>query len=213
MTAATPLLASQPSEDAHRRETIEAIAANVARLRRNSGYDVEALAVVSGLAIEHLRAVEAAQVLPPLRALWALADTFGVPFGVLLSGAATSDATFGVVRASETRLVESNGGFRSRPLSATGDPREPEVYEITLAPGWIENAAPHAAETFEHIVVIRGALEIHAGTARAVLGPGDAVFFRADRPHAYGNPSTIDTVLQLTMTYAGDWAVSAGDFG
>ena len=31
------------------------------------------------------------------------------------------------------------------------------------------------------------------------------VFFRADQPHAYQNPELHETILHLTMTYAGDW--------
>jgi hypothetical protein len=31
------------------------------------------------------------------------------------------------------------------------------------------------------------------------------VFFRADRSHAYENPGAFETMLHLTMTYAGDW--------
>jgi XRE family transcriptional regulator, regulator of sulfur utilization len=99
----------------------------------------------------------------------------------------------------------AGGGFRSRALSVAGDPREPEVYEVTLAPGWTEDAGAHAPETFEHIVVVRGVLVLGAGDKRAMLAPGDVAFFRADRPHVYANPGVEDTVLHLTMTYAGDW--------
>lgn len=195
------------------RDMMETIAANVTRLRRNSGLDLETLSVASGLGLEQLRAIESARTLPPLRALWALADAFEVPFGVLLSGATTSDTTFRVLRSGDARRVDSGAGFRSRSLSTAGDPREPEIYEITLAPGWREDAAPHAIDTFEHIVVVQGMLELRAGDANAVLRPGDVVFFLADRPHAYRNPATIETVLHLTMTYAGDWSVAAVDFG
>ena len=114
--------------------------------------------------------------------------------------------SFHVLRAAGSRVVNSaEGGFRSRALSAAGDPREPEVYEVTLAPGWTEKAAAHAPDTFEHIVVVRGALVLRVGSAIATLSPGDVVFFRADLPHVYENPGPTETTLHLTMTYAGDW--------
>lgn len=208
----TGIAAAAPSDVERRRDMATTIAANVSRLRRNSGLDLETLAVASGLPVDHLSAIEAALAMPSLRALWALADAFEVPFGILLSGAEASATAFRVLRAAEARLVDSGSGFRSRPLSAAGDPREPEVYEVTLAPGWRENAAPHALDTFEHIVVVRGGLEIRAGGDVAVLGPGDVVFFRADRPHAYCNVAGIETILHLTMTYAGDWSDGLADF-
>lgn len=210
MTTGTPSAAGTDAE--HGRDMSATIAANVTRLRRNSGLDLETLAVASGLTVEHLGAIEAARTVPSLRALWALADVFEVPFGILLSDATASATTFRVLRAAETRLVDSGSGFRSRSLSAAGDPREPEVYEVTLAPGWREDAAPHALDTFEHIVVVRGSLEIRAGGDMAILRSGDVVFFRADVPHAYRNPASVETVLHLTMTYAGDWSGAAVDF-
>lgn len=183
-----------------------AVADNLRRLRTNSGIDLETLAERAGLPLDWLRACEAGRAIPTLRSLWALADAFEVPFGVLLSGARCTEASFHVLPVSETAVVDSaDGGFRSRALSAAGDPREPEVYEVTLAAGWLENAEAHAPETFEHIVVVRGQLVIRAGASMATLGPGDVAFFRADRPHAYQNPGTHETVLHLTMVYAGDW--------
>lgn len=200
--------ADEPPTDPrrHARELVDAVAANLARLRRNSGIDVDELAARSGVPREQLVALEAGRVTPTLRSLWALAEFFEIPFGVLISGAPCATASFHVLRAAGTWVVDSaGGGFRTRPLSAAGDPREPEVYEVTITPGWIERAEAHAPDTFEHLVVVRGSLVVQAGNARAALGPGDVVFFRADVPHTYENPGSDVTVAHLTMSYAGDW--------
>ena len=198
--------ASERHGDPNDRELTDAVAANVRRLRSNSGIDLRALAELTGLSREHLAAVETGRAVPNLRTLWALAAAFEVPFGVLIAGAPCTATDFHVSRVTEGRVVVSaGGGFRSRALSAAGDPREPEVYQVTLAAGWREEAAAHAADTFEHIVVMHGLLDVRVGASQALLGPGDAVFFRADRPHAYANPGADDTLFHLTMTYAGDW--------
>ena len=212
MTGAAPLVASDAPVDVRERVLLAAIAANVARLRRNAGMDHDRLAEISGLSVEQLVAVEAGVATPRLRALWALADAFEVPFGVLLAGAPCATTSFHVLRAADGAVVASeHGGFRTRSLSAAGDPREPEVYAVTIAPGWTEEAAAHATDTFEHIVVVRGELEILAGPSSARLAAGDVVFFRADVAHAYHNPGTGETTLHLTLTYAGDWGDLAGD--
>jgi transcriptional regulator with XRE-family HTH domain len=188
------------------RDLIDAVASNLSRLRRNSGIDVDRLAERSGLPSELLVALEAGRTTPSLRSLWALANAFESPFGVLISGAPCTTASFHLLRAAGSRVVDSTGGgFRTRALSAAGDPREPEVYEVTLAPGWVEEAAPHALDTFEHIVVVRGVLVVRTAESTATLTAGDVVFFRADRAHAYQNPGALETTLHLTMTYAGDW--------
>jgi transcriptional regulator with XRE-family HTH domain len=190
----------------------DAVAINLTRLRRNAGLTVDTLAETSGVSRDQLLALEAGRATPNLRVLWALADAFEVPFGVLLSGAACATASFHVLRAARSPVVGSaEGGFRTRALSVAGDPREPDVYEVTLDPGWMEAAAAHAADTFEHIVVVRGTLDIEVGGSAATLGSGDAVFFRADRDHTYRNAGATETVLHLTMVYAGDWIDGAPD--
>ncbi len=194
------------------RELSAAVATNLSRLRMNSGIATPILAEITGLSIETLEALEAGRSTPSLRTLWTLADAFEVPFGVLIAGAPCASTSFHVLRAAERRIVDSaGGGFRSRALSAAGDPREPEVYEITLAPGWLEEADPHAPETFEHIVVVRGTLVVRTDDAVAALAAGDALFFRADRPHAYHNPDVREAMLHLIMIYAGDWITGIED--
>jgi len=183
----------------------DAVAANVRRLRANSGLSLPALAECSGLAPSAVREIEAGTASPTLRDLWALARAFEVPFGVLLSGARCVATRFHVLRANAGSVVTSpGGGFRSRALSAAGDPREPEVYEVILAPRWVERAAGHASETFEHLVVVRGSLTVRVETSETTLAAGDALFFQADRPHVYENPGTVEAVAHLTMVYAGD---------
>jgi len=203
---ATPPTADRDRDDAPLAATIATI---VSRLRRNSRLEVEELASASGIPSDTVRAIEAGRVVPTLRALWALAHVFEVPFRLLISGPRFQDKGFHVLRSDGGRTVVSAGGrFRSRALSAAGDPREPESYEITLAPGCIEEAAAHPEETFEHVVVVRGRLRVHAGSADATLRAGDTLFFCADVPHSYENPGPAETVALLTMTNAGDWVVA-----
>jgi mannose-6-phosphate isomerase-like protein (cupin superfamily) len=154
-----------------------------------------------------LRALENGQAVPSLRAIWHLATALEVPFGALLANTMLSkagDPDFRVQRAGRGHVISSaDGRFRSRPLFLEGDPRTPEVYELTLRPGCLEEATPHAPRTFEHLTVVRGRLIVRSGSGAAELGPGDALFFRADLPHSYENPGSEDTVAQLVMTYGG----------
>lgn len=181
----------------------------VSRLRRNSRMTTADLAAATRIPIEVLRDIEAGRLVPTLRALWALARVFEVPFRVLIAGQGRTDTGFHLLRAGSGQVVLSDrSGFRSRALCAAGDPREPEVYEITLAPGCLEEAQAHPEETCEHVVVVRGLLRIRSGDSDATLGEGDALFFRADVPHSYENPGLVDAVALLTVTNGGDWFVT-----
>jgi len=182
-----------------------AVGANVARYRTERKIELDALAERSGIRAPLLRALENGQAVPSLRAIWHLATALEVPFGALLANTMLSragDPDFRVQRAGRGHVISSaDARFRSRPLFLEGDPRAPEVYELTLLPGCLEEATPHAPRTFEHLTVVRGKLVVRSGDATAELGPGDALFFRADVPHSYENPGNEDAVAQLVMTY------------
>jgi len=182
-----------------------AVGANVARYRTDRSLPLDALAERSGIRSPLLRALENGQAVPSLRAIWHLATALEVPFGALLANTMLSragDPDCRVQRSGRGHVISSaDGRFRSRPLFFEGDPRTPEVYELTLVPGCLEEATPHAPRTFEHVTVVRGRLIVRSGAASTELGPGDALFFRADLPHSYENPGREDTIAQLVMTY------------
>jgi transcriptional regulator with XRE-family HTH domain len=182
-----------------------AVGRNVARHRKARGIRLQELAERCAIRASLLRALESGQAVPSLRAIWHLATALEVPFGALLADtmlSRASDPDFRVQRAGRGHVISSaDGRFRSRPLFLEGDPRAPEVYELTLAPGCLEEATAHAPRTFEHLTVIRGRLVVRSEGATAELDAGDALFFRADLPHSYANPGSEDTVAQLVMSY------------
>lgn len=188
------------------RELAKAVGANVTLYRSKRGLDLAALSVRSGLTLEFTSAIEAGQAVPSLRALWHLATALQVPFGELLKDtvlSSASDPDFRLQPSDRGRVISSaTNEFRSRVLFLEGDPRTPEVYELTLEPGCFEEATPHAAETYEHIAVVKGSMIVRAAERTARLGPGDTIFFRADVPHSYENPGPGEAIAHLVMSYA-----------
>lgn len=180
-----------------------ALGENVARFRGDRGLSVAEVARRSGIEEALLEELERGEAVPSLRAIWHLATALEVPFGLLLeSGEGERESDFRVQRQDAGRVIESaTGEFRSRVLFREGDPRTPEVYELTLAPGCVEDALAHAKDTFEHITVVAGTLKVRAGDSETRLGPGDALFFRADVPHRYENAGTSPVQALLVMQF------------
>ena len=179
-----------------------AVGENVARWRARRGLDLDDVAERSGIEPDRLALLEAGQAVPSLRAVWALAGALEVPFGVLLGRVGMVGSSFRVQRANRGRVVASTSArIRSRVLFPLGDPHAPEVYELTLAPGCFEGADGHGRTVFEHITVVRGLLVVQTDENLARLAPGDSLFFRADSPHSYRNPTSGETVVHLVMTY------------
>jgi quercetin dioxygenase-like cupin family protein len=188
------------------RELGRCVGANVARHRAAHHLSLEVMAARSGIREDLLQALETGRAVPSLRAIWHLATALEVPFGSLLAHTMFSevnDPDFRVQRVDRGRVLASaSNQFRSRVLFLEGDPRAPEVYELTLAPGCFEEAHAHARETCEHITVVRGELVLRAGESRAHLKAGDSIFFRADQEHSYENPGADPVVAHLIMSYA-----------
>jgi XRE family transcriptional regulator, regulator of sulfur utilization len=98
-------------------------------------------------------------------------------------------------------LTSKDGSFASRALFPYDSERRVEFYELTMQPGTLEQAEPHAPGTTENLTVAEGEVEIVAGSERSLLGAGDSVFFQADVPHSYRNAGSGKAVMFLVMTY------------
>lgn len=69
-----------------------------------------------------------------------------------------------------------------------------EVSQWTLAPGYASSVAqPHEGEEF--VLVLSGKLVYQIDTEEYLLGPGDAIFHRADVVHWWSNASDGQTVI------------------
>jgi transcriptional regulator with XRE-family HTH domain len=177
------------------------VGANLRRLRVRRGLSLERLAKASGVSRAMLSQVELGQSTPTINVVWKIATALGVPFSALISQKATT--THAVLRQEQAKLLASrDGGFSSRALFPFDEPRRVEFYELRLAPRRVERAEAHPPGTTENLLVARGSVTIEFGEQREALGPGDAILFQADVPHAYDNPSGDEAVMYLVMTYA-----------
>ena len=70
-------------------------------------------------------------------------------------------------------------------VHADGRERRSEVYELRFAAGVDQRSDPHLPGTEELIHCVGGRLRAGPVGEEAALGPGDAVWFAADVPHAY----------------------------
>ena len=114
-----------------------------------------------------------------------MAHGLGVSFAELVGGEAKPEAVRLSRAADADYLYSADRAFRSRPLLANVPGHKVELYELRLEAGAVEDADAHPPGSFEQVIVTTGKLGVTLGTERHELGPGDALFFRADRPHRY----------------------------
>ncbi len=183
------------------RDLTPVVGSNLRRLRNQRGLSLERLSQVSGVSRAMLGQIELGQSAPTINVLWKISSALGVPFSALIS--AKTSGSIHVLRAEQAKLLTSHdASFTSRALFPFDEPRRVEFYELRLAPGGAEKADAHNPGTTENIVVAKGAVEIEVEGRKELLGPGDAMVFEADVPHAYRSRADGESVMYLVMTYA-----------
>lgn len=182
-------------------DAVPAIGENLRTLRTERNLSLDALSQMSGVSRAMLGQIELNRSVPTITVLWRIAKALDIPFSSLIREPEQKGPSV-LRRAAARYLTSADGTFKSRALFPADGQRLVEFYEVRLAAGAIEDALPHAAGTFENLVVGKGNLEVTAGAAPIALGTGDAVVFRADVPHRYHNPGTGEAVVYMVISYA-----------
>lgn len=182
-------------------EEAPSIGENLRQLRSERNLSLDALAQLSGVSRAMLGQIELNRSVPTITVLWRIARALDIPFSSLMREPTEKGPS--VMRRSTARfLTSADGTFKSRALFPADRQRYVEFYEVRLAPGATEEASPHPSGTFENIVVAKGTIEVTAGSGPTALATGDALLFRADVPHVYHNPGSVETVVYMVITYA-----------
>jgi transcriptional regulator with XRE-family HTH domain len=203
MTEPAITVAADPAQppDTDGSDLTPIVGANLRRLRVKRGLSLERMAKASGVSRAMLGQIELGQSTPTINVVWKIARALDVSFSTLITETSASRAS--LVRRDGAKLLTSqDGSFTSRALFPFDQPRNVEFYELNLAPNSIERADPHPAGTTENLVITSGTLELTVDKARHELSTGDAIFFEADVPHSYRNPTAQPLTMYLVMSYA-----------
>ena len=161
---------------------VNAVAANLRRLRAERGLSSVALAQRSGVARATLAQLEAGRGNPTLETLYALANTLGVSLADIIAPPAAPAVE--VVRAGEGPRV-AGAAVRARLVARLRSVGALEVYELALRAGRRQRSEPHPAGVVEHLVMHAGRARVGPASAPVEVGPGDYARYAASVPHVY----------------------------
>lgn len=164
-----------------------AVARNVHALRTRRGWTLDTLAGRSGVSKGMLVQIEQGRSNPSIGTLCRVANALGVAMPRLVEVAETPPVR--IVRAAEAPELWHGGGTGSvaKLLLGWDTPDLTEVWDWRIAPGEGYDGEAHPPGAREMLYVLAGTLTLRLGASDSTLGPGDAVLFRADRPHRYEN--------------------------
>jgi quercetin dioxygenase-like cupin family protein len=153
------------------------------------------VSLASGISIAHLSRMENGERSPSVKILLQLSRALGVSMGEL-AGEAPAESEVHVSRKSaraEISLADSQMVSLSDPRSTTL-----QALELTFEPGRKGEPAVHLGEEWIH--VLKGKVDVSVDGVVTSLGAGDAVHFRADKPHFVQNATKRDATLLVVSS-------------
>jgi transcriptional regulator with XRE-family HTH domain len=178
------------------RDVMQAVAANVRRLRAARGLSAGALAAAGGVGKATLSRIEAGRANPTVETLYALADALGVSFGTLTS---TGAPLVQVIRAADTPRV--GGAVQVRVVDRLYGAPLVEVLDAVFPADKVREADPHPPGVTEHLVIVRGRLRAGPANEPIDVEVGDLLRFPGDVPHLYAALGGQDAQAIALMTY------------
>ena len=175
---------------------LQAITANVRRLRLARGVNLDRLAASSGVGRSTLARLEAGQANPTIETLFAIADALGVSIGALVAESAAPGVY--VQRAADALRV--TGGVEARVVDRLAPGGTADILSVRFPAGKRRKAKAHAPGVVEHLLITAGVVEAGPIGHTVVLETGDFLRFSADVPHVYAARAA-DAFGVVVMTY------------
>jgi transcriptional regulator with XRE-family HTH domain len=177
-----------------------AMGERIRRLRIQSGKTLRAQAREIGIAPSSLSALENNQGGVSLKRLQLVAEYFGLHITELLgepSPATTADKVEIIRNCSSTVRGVRRGDGVLYQLLGSGHNHTIQPYLISFQPGgsYERDMIGHQGEEFAY--VLQGEVELLIESKPHRLGQGDMIRFRADKPHAFRNASTVGVSIVI----------------
>ena len=177
--------------------------ANALRLLRSGrGWSLDRTAQETGVSKAMLGQIERCESSPTIATLWKIASGFQTSLSSLIEPAPPA-STDGVIRRSVEALRNQPGpdGMLVALLFPYAPQFRFELFELTLLPGYERLSEAHEPGVTEHVIVLRGQMDVLVEGEWIALGEGEAVRFAADRPHGYRNRRATPAVFHNLIHY------------
>jgi transcriptional regulator with XRE-family HTH domain len=165
------------------RELNRSVGRTIRAHRIAQGASLGDLARSSGLSKTILGRIEGGEGNPSIETLWRISQALHLPLGSLLDDERGSRAR--VIPARSGEEIRAESGMIGWLVHADGREHRCELYEFDHPLGTDHRSPAHLPGTEELVLCVTGRLRVGPIGEEAELGPGDAILFAADVPHAY----------------------------
>ncbi|MGG2090748.1 helix-turn-helix domain-containing protein [Priestia aryabhattai] len=175
------------------------IAKNLKGFRESKKLSLERVSELTGVSKTMIGQIERGESSPTITTIWKIANGLKISFTSLINDPQPDTK---IISKDEIQILsEDNGKYRVYPYFPFEDDRRFEVYSIELEKGGSVEANSHREGTEEFITVFEGELTISVNSNEYTVKKGNAIRFRADRPHSYYNRGKTLTRLSMIIYY------------
>ncbi|WP_432454122.1 MULTISPECIES: helix-turn-helix domain-containing protein [unclassified Agarivorans] len=170
--------------------------------RQQKNWSLTQAAQKTGVSKAMLGQIERGESSPTVATLWKIASGFSTSLSSFL------EPNLNEAQGTIVRIAEQ---LRQQPatddmLVATLFPFEQrfgfEMFELTLLPGYQRVSEPHEAGVSEHLIVIRGEMDVLVEGQWITLPEGQALRFAGDKEHGYRNLNPQPAVFHNLIHYS-----------
>lgn len=174
-------------------------AKNLKAIREKEKLSLEKVSQLCGVSKTMIGQIERGESSPTLTTIWKIANGLKVSFTSLIHQVQSDTEV--VLKKDLQVLTEDDGKYRVYPNFPFQEESRFEIYTIEIDRGGQLSAEAHKEGTEEYITVFEGVLLIRVNENDYTLTAGDAIRFKADRPHFYRNAGQSLTKLSMTIYY------------
>jgi len=182
-------------------EISQYLADTLRQLRTDRGWSLDRAATECGVSKAMLGQIERGESSPTVATLWKIASGFGTSLSSFIEPPPAEQRGVTLRSADTLRQRPAADAMLIAPLFPFDARYGFELFELTLLPGYERLSEPHSEGVVEHVIVVRGVMELLVRGVWQQLEEGEAVRFAADQPHGYRNAGTEPAVFHDLIYY------------
>lgn len=171
-------------------------------LRKQNGWSLDITSQKTGVSKAMLGQIERGESSPTISTLWKIATGFDVSFSSFVEDVKLYQPDFLHRKPALQQLHKQDDKIKVMPIFPFDKNLGFEVFIIELLPGCLHLSPPHQKGVIEHIIPVRGSIEVlvHAQWHQVHINEG--LRFLADTPHGYRNLSNETALFHDMIHYS-----------
>lgn len=177
------------------------ISSTLKNLRSQKGWSLDVASQKTGVSKAMLGQIERGESSPTIARLWKIVVGFDVPFSLFIDEKASYQNSF-IHRKSELQqLHKKDDKINVMSIFPFDEILGFEVFMIELLPGCVHLSPPHQKGAIEHVIPIKGTIEVLVENVWHKVNQQEGLRFSADLPHGYRNLSNEPVLFHDMIHY------------